>query len=202
MLANSIVPIYTNRENGFFFEGTGFFVSSTLLVTAAHVVRGGGEYLLIDDDYIKLELLSCEYNPLPGINSNDLAIYKTPLVIKCEKYLIISSDLLDRFSPCSLIACKKSNSDDGQKAIITKLVSIKCEMGFGAAFCTENKILLHLPNEMKNSIEKCMSGGPIIDADGKVIGVFYGIPTAENASHIFTISSSRVLETINSLSEY
>jgi hypothetical protein len=206
MTTESVVPLYANENNEYLYIGTGFFVTDSLLVTAAHVVRDGGKYILIEDNYILLENAHYDYRTEEGPLSNDLALLKLTNASTSVIPFSISPVLPEKSAKCHLIAYKVISPKHNQKVGLDELTSCVCEMAFEGFHRTINKIWLFTPGGGNPEPVRGMSGGPIINEDRKVVGVFYSAmesrnPTDSYAWDYYAISCKHLLKVVYDLTD-
>ncbi len=206
MTTESLVPLYANENNEYLYIGTGFFISDLLIITAAHVVKDGGKYILIEDNYILLETVHYDYDTEEGPLSNDLAVLKLTNAWTSVIPFSISSVLPEKFAECQLIAYKVILPRHGQKVGFDEVTSSVCEMAFEGFHRTNNKIWLFAPGGGNPKPVLGMSGGPIINEDRKVVGVFYSAmkasnPTDSYAWDYYAISCKQLLKVVNDFTD-
>lgn len=204
-----IVPFYGHKDGRYFFAGSGFFVSNDLFITAYHVVRDGGKFLLINGEYVEPELVVHHYQSGEGPDADDLAIFRFPV----DKAPTHNYNLAPA-SPSTGAVCQASGflpveGEAGSAAFTT----LACTMWFKGVDSIDNsKNLLKLRGETSELNEGRlwgMSGGPITNKEGEVIGMLTGgrvRPPARKPgpgpalnTELRAIASTHILEVISQL---
>jgi V8-like Glu-specific endopeptidase len=166
-----IVPIYEAKGDSFSCVGTGFFVTSTLFATAAHVLRDGGKYLRLDNDYIEFNLSFRKYEPYEGPDSDDLAICRLPTGYTYPVVATLAKEMPAMRAPCIIAGFKK----DGATTSSVQGYEFKCEFVHDVAMRSPHRMRLQgSATLLGNGVLRGISGGPITNEAGEVIGMLTG----------------------------
>lgn len=139
------------------FTGSGFFIEGGYVITAAHVVKNETEFYIdgINNEYFSAVLVKVDH-------SKDLAMLKTSSV--SHAYYELASNVSDK-ETVTLIG------NHGNDHFVTS----KCEVIDADEFIpiAEKGIISSSENriELKGDVRDGYSGGPIYNANGKIVGV-------------------------------
>ena len=168
----SIVCLQTEFSNGKPKVGTGFFISPTLIATAAHQVNDSGAVVvkvtvyLHDDRSIKAKL--------PIVAQGDgLAILAIPDAMQ-SNYLLLQDNAPDVESKVSTVGCQKDHNR------LTREGKVRQQENYNNAQQTEfiDLIPVNIP------IEGGFSGSPLLTENSDVVGIIYGFDEhSENLSY-------------------
>ncbi len=170
--ADSVFLVYLNDASGSPTAlGTAFVIGPRMLITNAHVVRLGTPVLAVGPVRIPIKVISRD-------DKNDLALLKVDVDLTSP-----ALPLRDTVPSPGERVYAIGNPEGLEKTISEGLISaVRSEDG--------RKLL-----QISSPISHGSSGGPILDSDGKVVGVAVGIlPDGENLNFAVPVEFVRELE--------
>lgn len=171
MASKPITPIYRYIDGSYSFIGSGFFTTENLLVTAHHVVRNGGRFLNIHNQYVDIKLVFENYQKQCGPNSDDLAIFRLPSGTATQDFLPLASIIPSRGTGCHIMGFLPDDKEPQCPVFHNLKCSVRYEGGEGLDR-EYNKRLFHgWASDLFDGNLHSMSGGPILDENGQVVGM-------------------------------
>lgn len=176
-------------------EGTGFMVGPTKVLTNAHVVAGT-DTVTVDADGTDFAARVVSYDPnadiaildAPGLSARPLGFASSPATTGAE---------------ATVLGYPKGGPFVAIPARVDEIIDLKGPDIYRTTTVTRQAYLVNLgaPNEING-----VSGGPLIDKDGRVLGMFFGaqvhhletgfaLAEAQLAPHLAMIGNTRPVPT-------
>jgi hypothetical protein len=170
--AESIVCLQTDFKDGIPKIGTGFFISPTLIATASHQVTDPSSVPVKITAY--LDSGAAIKVRLPVVAQGErVAILAAPDAIQAN-YLLLQDNIPDQGTKVSAVGCQRDRKQLTQEGKVTYSGSNTNDRQSEHA----DLIALNLP------INVGFSGGPLLTANGHVVGIVYGFDEqSENLSY-------------------
>jgi hypothetical protein len=171
---NVLFPLFKKADAEYIFWGSGFFITERALAPACHVVRGGGYFLRLGEEWFELTVGFEGYEPTPGPTTDDLAILLLPQTAPDQQFLSLATTIPSRESPLLLMGFLPNDVSPTQP----KLHQATCTLWYEGSKNLdkdENKYFLHSwGDDLYEGDINGMSGGPILDDAGQVIALLRG----------------------------
>jgi len=163
MRTAAILPLYKQEGDKYVFKGSGFFLTEELLATAWHVIRNGGRFALIGEHYIELEVL---FKATPEQNGADFAVCSLSTAAHFHSLKLEST------VPPKGIICQVKGFLRNRESGAVESQIFECIMEQEHPYGRENMLRFqgHAGKTNQGKMQG-MSGGPIINSEGKVVGL-------------------------------